>query len=255
MPTRSGRGRKMDEWDTTINSKAYYMNVVLREAESPLTVTEIMEGVRSLGKPEFGASLSHLRRLEGKDPKRPKAFVRRIGNRWTPITPSRSTTKTTDGTVHRPHESTATTTIVEDIFAAFANSGLQPTTRQNFVEARLGQGKFRDDILAAWGDRCAITGSTTKEAIRASHIKPWRDSTDTERLDPENGIPLIATLDALFDRGLISFTDSGMILISKQLSVGEQTILGIADACLSRDISKRCQGFLAFHRKRFGHES
>lgn len=64
-------------------------------------------------------------------------------------------------------------------------------------------------MLASWGNCCAVTGVTSPEVIRASHIKPWRDSDNAERLDPYNGLPLVATWDALFDAGLITFTASG----------------------------------------------
>lgn len=254
MAARRGRGGEMDEWDTTIGSKAYYMNVVLREATVPLTVVEIMEEVRRRGYPEFGAPQSHLRRLEGKDPKRPTAYVQRIGNRWTPILSSRVPAQLANVTTRNPHERMviSTSSVVEDIEAAFTNASLQPTTKKSLIEARLGQGKFREAVLTAWGSKCAVTGSTTVAAIRASHIKPWRDSTDSERLDPENGIPLVASLDALFDRGLISVDDSGMVLISNQLSADERLLFGLQNACLRCTPPERTGELLAIHRKRHG---
>jgi len=47
---------------------------------------------------------------------------------------------------------------------------------------------------------------------RVAH-QPWRESTDEKRLDPTKGLPLVASLDALFDAGLISFEDSGRMLV------------------------------------------
>jgi len=38
-----------------------------------------------------------------------------------------------------------------------------------------------------------------------------------QRLDGANGLLLTAELDALFDRGLISFDDSGGMLVSAQM--------------------------------------
>ncbi|QGQ27026.1 HNH endonuclease [Gimesia benthica] len=75
------------------------------------------------------------------------------------------------------------------------------TTKEQLILARVGQGQFRKGVLALWNDRCAVTGTTF--AVRASHIKPWRDCSDDERIDPNNGLPLVATLDALFDSYLI----------------------------------------------------
>ena len=56
----------------------------------------------------------------------------------------------------------------------------------------------------------------------ASHTKPWRDSSNEERLDPENGFMLTPTIDHLFDRGFISFSDNGELIIS---SVADQNSL------------------------------
>jgi putative restriction endonuclease len=46
---------------------------------------------------------------------------------------------------------------------------------------RLGQQNFRRDLLEFWGARCALTGLAIPELLRASHIKPWRDSNSMER--------------------------------------------------------------------------
>lgn len=68
-------------------------------------------------------------------------------------------------------------------------------------------------MLKAWNDCCSVTGTNVQEAIRASHIKPWADSNNRERLDAHNGLALVATLDSLFDKGLITFGDDGKIII------------------------------------------
>ena len=48
----------------------------------------------------------------------------------------------------------------------------------------------------------------------ASHCKPWRDSTNEERLNGENGLLLTPSIDHLFDRGFIGFEDNGKLIIS-----------------------------------------
>jgi hypothetical protein len=45
---------------------------------------------------------------------------------------------------------------------------------------------------------CRITGVNREEHLRASHCKPWRDSTNDERLDGENGLLLTPSIDHLF---------------------------------------------------------
>ena len=107
-----------------------------------------------------------------------------------------------------------------------------PTTKEQLVLARVGQGQFRKVVLELWNERCAVTG--TRFAVRASHIKPWRDCSDVERLDANNGLPLVATLDALFDSYLISFNTEGRIMLSSHLSAHEWTLLGVASDMLLR---------------------
>jgi putative restriction endonuclease len=53
-----------------------------------------------------------------------------------------------------------------------------------------------------------------EEHLRASHCKPWRDATNEERLDGENGLLLTPSIDHLFDRGFIAFEDSGQVIVS-----------------------------------------
>jgi hypothetical protein len=94
-----------------------------------------------------------------------------------------------------------------------ADESMNPTTRLAVVLARRGQGKFKENVLKI--ERyCRITKVDRIEHLRASHCKPWRDSTNTERLDGENGFLLTPTMDHLFDRGFISFEDKGTLLVS-----------------------------------------
>lgn len=122
------------------------------------------------------------------------------------------------------------------------------TSRQALVDARLGQGRYRTALLALWGNKCAVTGCRVREVIRASHVKPWKLSSDSERLDPYNGIPLIATLDALFDSGLISFDDEGRMLVSGRLDNNQRELVGVPGV-LSAVPGRRLRQYLAFHRE------
>lgn len=90
--------------------------------------------------------------------------------------------------------------------------GLTETERKYLSAARVGQGQFRKDLFEVFGGVCPVTGISNPELLIASHIKPWKACTNSERVDSENGILLSAMLDQLFDRGLISFSDSGIML-------------------------------------------
>jgi hypothetical protein len=121
------------------------------------------------------------------------------------------------------------------------------TTRLAQIEARIDQGDFRRRLLLNWKG-CALTGVRTLAVLRASHIKPWRDCEPSERNDPANGILLTATFDALFDGGLISFTNQGVLLVSPALSPAERAKLGLAKGFPPVRFTKRHWKYLAHHR-------
>lgn len=85
------------------------------------------------------------------------------------------------------------------------------TERAYLAKARIGQGRFRADVIDGWGhgEVCVITGTAVPEMLVASHIKPWRKSSNGERLDWMNGLLLVANADRLFDRHLLSFSRRG----------------------------------------------
>ena len=127
------------------------------------------------------------------------------------------------------------------------------TEREALIKAGRGQGKFRTDLFSIWGG-CAVTGSAIMQALRASHIKPWRScSGKQERLDPNNGLLLVATLDALFDRGLISFNRDGILLISANMSEKERELLCLDHQVkLSKPLSPDQMRYLDGHREIYG---
>jgi putative restriction endonuclease len=90
---------------------------------------------------------------------------------------------------------------------------LTDTERQALVMARRGQGLFRQQVQKV-EKACRITKVDRPEHLIASHAKPWRDSTNDERLDGENGLLLTPTVDHLFDRGFISFEGNGQLIVS-----------------------------------------
>jgi putative restriction endonuclease len=81
------------------------------------------------------------------------------------------------------------------------------------TRARKGQGLFKDRVSQI-EQKCRITGVENPVHLIASHCKPWRDSTNEERLDGENGLLLTPSIDHLFDRGFISFENNGTLVIS-----------------------------------------
>ena len=152
--------------------------------------------------------------------------------------------------------STTNNALAEDLEGIARIAGIDPTTKSRLIEARVGQGKFRKDVLQLWENRCCVTSSTTVTAIRASHIKPWRDSTDAERLDPNNGLPLIANLDALFDAGLISFSSTGKLCVAPNFNKRERRVFALLDhRSLRKTPSPKIAEYLAYHRRYHGFDN
>lgn len=118
------------------------------------------------------------------------------------------------------------------------------------VRQRVGQDLFREMLLEYWDGRCAVTGLAVPELLRASHAKPWKDATDAERLDAYNGVLLAVHLDALFDRGLLTFADDGTALPSPLLSADVLGMLGFPDGVPPlRRVADGHRPYLAYHRE------
>jgi hypothetical protein len=94
-----------------------------------------------------------------------------------------------------------------------SDSSLGDTDREAIIRARRGQGLFKQRVMNI-ETKCRITGINNPFHLVASHCKPWRDSSNDERLDGENGLLLTPSIDHLFDRGFIGFEDSGKLIIS-----------------------------------------
>lgn len=126
------------------------------------------------------------------------------------------------------------------------------TETERTVRARIGQDTFRTSLIDYWEGGCAVTGICLNEILRASHAKPWAEcESDAERLDVFNGLLLTANIDALFDQGLISFSDNGTVIISNRLQ-GEllNKLLPEGDKTSLRKISEGHKKYLEWHRTR-----
>jgi putative restriction endonuclease len=116
---------------------------------------------------------------------------------------------------------------------------------------RIGQGKYRRDVIKLWEGKCAITGSSIQELLIASHIVPWKDSSSLEKTDEQNSILLSALYDKLFDKYLISFDDNGKILLSKRIGITEKASLSITGVESIFIKSDRMINYLRKHRDEF----
>jgi putative restriction endonuclease len=98
--------------------------------------------------------------------------------------------------------------------------------------------------------RCRVTGVSNPEHLRASHCKPWRDSNNDERLSGENGLLLTPSIDHLFDRGFISFSAEGNLIVSPVAHRPSLERMGVRPAEVVKvgHFSEGQRRFLAYHR-------
>lgn len=106
--------------------------------------------------------------------------------------------------------------LLSDLHEIGAIVEIPETQRIQLSKARVGQGLFRKQVMLL-DPKCRVTGVSDPRLLIASHIKPWRNSSNEERLDGNNGIMLSPHIDALFDAHLISFEDCGGILVHPTL--------------------------------------
>jgi len=128
------------------------------------------------------------------------------------------------------------------------STDIPDTEKEQVIKARRGQGVFRSRVESI-EDGCRITGLTLKEHLRASHIKPWRDSTNVERLDGNNGLLLAPHVDHLFDKGFLSFDGEGKVLISHRLNPSVLAAWAIDQNANVGGFAAEQLVYLAYHRR------
>ena len=130
------------------------------------------------------------------------------------------------------------------------DASIASTEREALIMARRGQGLFRQRV-AKIERMCRVTKVDNPVHLRASHAKPWRDCiSNDERLDGENGLLLTPSIDHLFDRGFITFEDSGVLVISpvahlpslNRMGVPVQELLNVGDFTAGQ------KQYLEYHR-------
>lgn len=122
------------------------------------------------------------------------------------------------------------------------------TERKGLVTSRVGQGAYRKSILYRWEFKCAVTNYSKNEILIASHILPWKESNNDERLDVNNGILLSPTYDALFDQHLISFENNGKIILSDTLLKTNYRDIGVTGNEIIKNLKVENHFYLDRHR-------
>ena len=124
--------------------------------------------------------------------------------------------------------------------------GLKGYDRDVLIKGRVNQSVFRDMLLFKY-KYCRLCPVGNDQMLVASHIKPWSESSQEERLDIDNGFLLCPNHDKLFDRGFITFDDEGKIRISKQLSDTDRIGLNVHDD-MKIELTDGNRKYLEYHR-------
>lgn len=88
--------------------------------------------------------------------------------------------------------------------------------RRMTTTIRVGQGYFREMMLASYGAKCALTGVEEPKLLVASHIVGWAEDA-TQRMNPRNGNLLNALHDKAFDWHLVAFDERFDMVVSERL--------------------------------------
>ncbi len=126
---------------------------------------------------------------------------------------------------------------------------INTTQKYQLVRSRVGQGQYRNN-LERHETGCRISGITDGRFLTASHVKPWAKSTDFEKLDGNNGLLLSPHIDRLFDRGYISFEDSGRLIFSPLLPSGVIDAWGLSTPAEEKPLSRKQSAYMSFHRSK-----
>lgn len=140
--------------------------------------------------------------------------------------------------------------LLDDIHRIEIDPAIPETQRLQLAKARIGQGFFRKQVILLDG-ACRVTGVTDTRLLIASHIKPWREASNPERLSGHNGLLLSPHVDALFDEQFITFEDDGRMRVHRSLTHDVLDRWSInPDKRVDRFRPEQAP-FLAHHRKLF----
>jgi hypothetical protein len=137
--------------------------------------------------------------------------------------------------------------LIEDAEAIRLDGARTRTERRQLALARVGQGIFKARV-AELESRCRLTGVAQRDRLIASHVKPWREATDHERLDGANGLLLSPHVDHLFDRGLLTFCDDGRAVLSSAVPAEVVGRWHLAHQDDVRPFRSSQRAYLEYHR-------
>ena len=134
-----------------------------------------------------------------------------------------------------------------DVMKNLIDDEITETEKEQIIKSRIGQSTFKKALLAV-EKKCSLCGVSDEHFLIASHIKPWSQSNNQERLDVNNGLLLCPNHDALFDKGYISFGDDGTIMLSDSLDKATKVFLNVNETMNIR-MNEGQREYMKWHRE------
>ena len=128
------------------------------------------------------------------------------------------------------------------------NEPLTGDEKEVIVKARINQSMYRQILIKKYGSKCCLCGVSDERMLIASHIKPWNKCDKYEKVSEHNGLLLCPNHDKLFDKGFITFKDSGEVIISEKLSKNDRMFLNIREG-MKINMDPEQIPFMRFHRR------
>lgn len=144
--------------------------------------------------------------------------------------------------------------VLDDIHCIESDPSIPETQRLQLAKARIGQGFFRKQVILLDG-ACRVTGVTDTRLLIASHIKPWREANNAERLNGHNGLLLSPPIDALFDEQFITVEDDGQMRVQTSLPQDVLELWSINPGTRVERFRPEQTSFLAHHRELFAQKA
>lgn len=115
---------------------------------------------------------------------------------------------------------------------------------------RIGQQKFRKNVLQNFRYKCAVCRISDMELLEAAHIIPIDDKNLAGKTN--NGICFCSNCHKMFDGGFFSFNEKYKIIISKQKKISDKTLTILKNQNMGKYKISPAKEYLGLHRAKFG---
>ena len=115
---------------------------------------------------------------------------------------------------------------------------------------RIGQSRFRKNVLLNFGSKCAICETSDGDLLQAAHIIPVTDKNLSGKTN--NGICFCLNCHKMFDAGFFSFNEKYEVIISKQKKISKKMLTILKNKKMGKYKIPPSKEYLGLHKARFG---